>query len=77
MSATNTGIIPEKAPCGQVVAGEHYREEDEEGLITDHVHYACGCRIIRHEYHDGSMCRKVVRHDGTVLSDELMAESWH
>ena len=34
--------------------------------------YDCGCRSIRHEYHDGNVSRNVVRHDGTVLEDELI-----
>jgi hypothetical protein len=56
------------------VDGEHYQDQDEEGLVTDNFYYACGCRCIRHEYHDGSFIHKVVRHDGTVLADELIAE---
>ena len=74
MPATNTCFQSEKAPCGQTVDGEHYQEQDDEGLVTDNRYYACGCRSIRHEYHDGSVCRKVVRHDGKVLMDELVAE---
>jgi hypothetical protein len=56
------------------VDGEHYQDQDEECLVADHLYYACGCRSIRHEYHDGSMCQKVVHHDGTVLVDEFFAE---
>jgi hypothetical protein len=74
MTATSTCFKSERAPCGQVVDGEHYQDQDEECLVADHLYYACGCRCIRHEYHDGSVCQKVVRHDGTVLVDELLAE---
>jgi hypothetical protein len=74
MAATTTGFKSEQAPCGRVVDGEHYQDRDEEGLLTDELHYACGCRSIRHEYHDGSVSRKVVRHNGKVLVDELVAE---
>ena len=33
--------------------------------------YGCGCKTIRHEYHDGSVSYRVVQHDGTVVVDEL------
>jgi hypothetical protein len=74
MSATSTCFQSEKAPCGRLIDGEHYQEQDDESLVTDNWYYACGCRSIRHEYHDGSICLKVVRHDGAILVDELFAE---
>ena len=74
MAATSTVFKSEKAPCGQIVEGEHLRDQDGEGLVIDDVYYACGCRSIRHEYHDGSVVCKVVTHDGTALSDDLIAE---
>ena len=74
MSVTNTIFQKEQAPCGQVVDGEHFVDEDEDALVSDEMHYACGCRVIRHEYHDGTLCRKVIRHDGKHLVDELLAE---
>jgi hypothetical protein len=73
MSATSTCFKHEKAPCGRIVDGEHFQDQDEESLVTDTFYYACGCRAIRHEYHDGSVCRKVTRHDGKVLVEELVA----
>jgi hypothetical protein len=63
-----------QAPCGQRVDGERLRERDDDCLISDDMFYACGCKTIRHEYHDGSVSRTVVRHDGTVVVDELFAE---
>ena len=42
----------------------------QQALVTQEVDYACGCRSIAHEYHDGSVSRRVVRHDGAVLVDE-------
>ena len=63
----------QQAPCGQIVDGQNYQDRDEEALVTDELDYACGCRTIRHEYHDGSVSRKVVRHDGKVLVDELIS----
>jgi hypothetical protein len=74
MSATSIAFTSEKAPCGRTTNGEHYQEQDEEGLVTDNWYYACGCRRIHHEYHDGSVSTRVVRHDGAVLADELRAE---
>jgi hypothetical protein len=74
MAATSVLFRDEKAPCGQIVEGEHFQDQDDEGLVTDNHYYACGCRCIRHEYHDGAVLRKVFRHDGTVMADELIAE---
>ena len=75
MAATSVLFKSEKAPCGRIVEGEHFQDhQDDEGLVTDNFYYACGCRVIQHEYHDGSVVHKVVRHDGSVLADELIAE---
>ena len=49
------------------------RDQDDEALVTQELDYACGCRSIRHEYHDGSVSRKVIHHDGDVLVDELVS----
>ncbi len=71
---TDSSFKGEKAPCGRVVDGERHLDRDDECLLTDEVFYACGCVVIRHEYHDGSFSRKVVRHDGKVLHDRLNSE---
>ena len=73
MVLATTGLKHVQAPCGQLVDGETYQDQDEEVLVTEVLDYACGCRSIRHEYHDGSVSRRVVRHDGTVLVDELLS----
>jgi len=73
MAATKTSFVGQKAPCGRIVDGESYQDRDEDALLTEEMDYACGCRMIRHEYHDGSVSRKVVRHDGHVLIDELLS----
>jgi hypothetical protein len=65
-----THVTGQKAPCGQIVDGERFEDRDDEALVTQEVDYACGCRSIAHEYHDGTVSRRVVRHDGTVLVDE-------
>ena len=72
MSITTTRFTNEKAPSGQVVDGERFRDRDDECLLSDEMFYDCGCWSIRHEYHDGSVSRNVVFHDGTVLEDELI-----
>ncbi len=63
----------QQAPCGRLVDAEQYQDQDDDVVITQEVDYACGCRSIRHEYHDGSVSRTIVRHDGTVLVDELLS----
>ena len=74
MTATSTSFKSVRAPCGQIVDGEQHHEHDEDGLLTDELYYACGCRSIHREYHDGSVSHRLVRHDGTVLVDEFVAE---
>jgi len=73
MTTSSTSFTSQRAPCGRVVDGETYQDRDEETLLTRELDYACGCRTIDHEYHDGSVSRKVIRHDGTVLVDELLS----
>ena len=73
MAHTKTSFKGQPAPCGRIVDGESYQDRDDDALLTEELDYACGCRSIRHEYHDGCMSRKVVRHDGTVLVDELLS----
>jgi hypothetical protein len=68
-----TTTISEQAPCGAIIECEIYEDRDEEVLITQERCYSCGCMIVRHEYHDGSVALRVVHHDGTVLSDNLLA----
>ena len=72
MPITTSRFTDEKAPCGQVVDGERLQDRDDECLLSAEMFYDCGCRSIRHEYHDGSVSVNVVRHDGTVLEDELI-----
>lgn len=73
MVATNTSFSRQQAPCGRIVDGATYQDRDDETVLTREMDYACGCRTIRHEYHDGSVSEKVIRHDGTVLVDELLS----
>ncbi len=75
MPATSTRFTNEKAPCGRIVDGERFLDADEQCLVTDEIFYACGCKRIRHEYHDGGVARKLIRHDGHVLVDELITGS--
>ena len=68
-----TGFKAQQAPCGRIVDGEVYQDRDDETLLTLEFDFACGCRTIRHEYHDGSLSQKVIRHDGHVLVDEMLS----
>ena len=68
-----TTSFTQQAPCGRFVDGETYQDRDEETLLTLEVDYACGCRTVRHEYHDGSVSQKIIRHDGHVLVDEMLS----
>jgi hypothetical protein len=61
------------APCGRRVGGEHFQDQDDEVIVTRGTEYACGCRSIVHEYHDGTVSQQVVRHDGVVLIDEMLS----
>ena len=74
MSITKTSFTKEKAPCGQLEDGKRIRDQDGDCLLSDERSYECGCHTVRHEYHDGSIASKVVRHDGTVVLDDLIAE---
>lgn len=68
--ATRTSFTEEAAPCGRVAGGVRYSDRDDEGLVVEHLHYACGCQNLRDEFHDGSFHRRVVHHNGKVLVDE-------
>jgi hypothetical protein len=60
-----------------MMGGQHVEDRDDDGLLSDDYHYACGCRKLHHELHDGTVCNRVVRHDGQVMLDELDAETEH
>jgi hypothetical protein len=69
-----TSFEGERAPCGRLGHADRNEVEDEDGLILEETIYACGCRAQRREFHDGSYQRKVIRHNGRVLRDELTFE---
>jgi hypothetical protein len=70
MTATISKFDPRLAPCGHLHGGEIFVTEDEQGLVTEERHYACGCRTAKEEFHDGSVHRMEVDHWGKVLVDE-------
>ena len=70
MSGAATAFEPTLAPCGHRHGGEKFLTEDHQGLFTEDVRYSCGCRSAREEFHDGSVHRMVVHHNGKVLADE-------
>jgi hypothetical protein len=61
----------EQAPCGRTVNGDHFVDEDGDGLVIRDEYYSCGCRRIRHEYHDGSIDVRAIRHDGKPVKDQI------
>jgi hypothetical protein len=70
---TSGSFKSQSAPCGRMVGGEDFRDQDADVVVTLKTEFACGCQSIQHEYHDGAVSRKVIRHDGRVLLDELLA----
>jgi hypothetical protein len=58
MPATSSSFKSLEAPCGRVVDGETYQDQDQETLLTQGM---------------DSVSRKIVRHDGAVLVDELLS----
>jgi hypothetical protein len=74
MAIRDSGFTGRQAPCGQVVAVDSHEDLDDDDVqVTESLSFACGCRSIRHEYHDGSMSRKVIHHNGKVLVDEFQS----
>jgi len=73
MSITDSTLKNRPAPCGRLVDCAVHQDRDDDAMVTEELEYSCGCMSIRHEYHDGSLRRKIVRHDGTVLVDELLS----
>jgi hypothetical protein len=69
----NGSFKGKQAPCGRLVDAESYEDHDDEVVVTQETIYACGCQSIQHEYHDGSVSRKIVRHDGKLLVDEMLS----
>lgn len=72
MNASRT-FRERKAPCGRWADGAEYEDHDDDVLLTRLRIFGCGCRTIRHEYHDGAVSRTTTRHDGAVLVDELVS----
>ena len=70
MTATISRFDPRLAPCGEVRDGDRFMTEDQMGLVTEELHYSCGCHSFREEFHDGSVHRRIVHHRGAVLLDE-------
>jgi hypothetical protein len=62
----------ELAPCGRTVDGELYCDDDQEGLVMYDQYYSCGCRRTSHQYHDGSVTTRAIRHGRKhkVIHDE-------
>ena len=65
-------VKSQKAPCGKIVVGVTYEDREEQTILTEEHRYSCGCLVIRHQYHDGSVSRKEVQHNGKILVDDLL-----
>jgi hypothetical protein len=74
VGGTSDPFSKERAPCGKRVGGSRHRESDDDGFAYNDVIYSCGCRHISHQFHDGSIRIRIVRHDGRVLLNEWSAE---
>ena len=48
MVGTSSAFAAEKAPCGRLVRGSRYHEDDDSGMVFNDVSYDCGCRTIVH-----------------------------
>ncbi|MFE3449872.1 hypothetical protein ACFXJ8_13145 [Nonomuraea sp. NPDC059194] len=70
MTGTRTPFSPETAPCGRKTGGERLIDDDGYGLLIKDQYFDCGCRRIRHEYHDGSIHLTAVRHDGKPVREQ-------
>lgn len=70
MTSTASRFEARTAPCGRVQDGEELVTEDQQGLATRDIRFACGCQTHREEFHDGSVHSQVVDHRGRVLVDE-------
>ena len=66
-------VKSQKAPCGKIVDGVTYEDRDEQTILTEEHCYSCGCLVIRHQYHDRSLSRKEVQHNGKILVDDLLS----
>jgi hypothetical protein len=73
MTVTRHHVVALHAPCGRIVDADDFEDRDDEALLTLEIDYACGCIAVQHEYHDGSVARRIVHHNGTVLKDELLS----
>ena len=74
LPASTIHVTDCQAPCGRQVDDDRAENSDGFGLIVRVDHYACGCRHIYHEYHDGSVSERTVRHDGRELASPLRSE---
>jgi hypothetical protein len=76
MVGNRTRFTRQQAPCGKFVDGDHIEDRDDEGLVVYGEYYECGCRQIRHEYHDGSVATRAIRHDGHKVKEQLSPDHW-
>jgi hypothetical protein len=76
MVGNRTGFTGQQAPCGKIVNGAHIEDSDDQGLVVHGEYYECGCRQIRHEYHDGGVGTRSIRHDGHKVKEQPSPDHW-
>ncbi len=64
----------ERSPCGKQMGVRRHHDADSHGFLLDNRTYACGCRHVHRQFHDGSGRTQVIRHDGKILVDERSPE---
>ncbi|GAA2894516.1 MULTISPECIES: hypothetical protein [Nonomuraea] len=74
MTGTKIPFDPETAPCGKKSGGDRLVDDDGYGLVIRDQLFDCGCRRIRHEYHDGSIHLSAIRHDGKRVKDQIQPD---
>ena len=60
MTSTIGRFEPGPRRAGKRPDGEQFVTEDQQGLVTEDLRFACGCRSTKEEFHDGSVHRMVV-----------------
>ena len=69
----NGSFKGQQAPCGRIVDGESYEDHDDEVVVTQEIDLC-----VRMPEHPARVprrrvSRRIVRHDGHVLVDELLS----
>ena len=69
----SSSFMDGSTPCRRRRGGERYEDRDGATLLTQLVVFSCGCRIVRHEYHDA--LRALFAEVGGVESAALVTDT--